>query len=176
MNGFRDAHISIRARKLYSKKTWRWPGFGLNIKNGKFYVIQSQNTTILANNSELISCDGLSPRELMYNNIFSFYGNPNLRSNWIINVNKLLMDTQNPWINNPKSCVFKLASKQHTLSLHYSPLPKSQQAPSYWPDSASYSLPNNDTVWVSIPSFEPTTTKQVNAMTNITETFSQMAP
>lgn len=103
--GFKDGHLGAWAD--LRPESVRWPGFMLGWQSdsgrggGKLVVRvvdegkPGEGRPVIG--SEVISCDGKTPRELLERDVFPFSISPELESGWIMAAPMLLVDEANPW-------------------------------------------------------------------------------
>ncbi|MGE0009706.1 MAG: S41 family peptidase [Candidatus Babeliales bacterium] len=185
LNGYQDRHVALFMKKEACKAiadraiTYRWPGFVISWRNGKFIVSahtqqQDQFDQLPPLGAQLITGNGISPQELMHQNIFPFYGNAQFEADWIRYTPSLLIDQHNPWAASISECEFLIDDKPVTFPLiwqsvtdeTFSLLKKAQECMEY-EQHAQLTYFDEDCVWVRIPSFYLNTEEVVAAMNKL---------
>ncbi len=162
INGFHDDHVVLSAYndKQAQALSTLWPGFTLQYQQGKFlvssYHYDSTDQPLPPVGSCLQQCDGVKATALMKNNIFPYYGNPELSADWISHAPLLMINHSNPWIDKQNNCCFNVKGAPRCYILKWRAFPGvfSARAVAY-PYVAHYGVEpfTQNGVWVKIPSF-----------------------
>ena len=155
--GFRDGHLGLVFDAAPTPP--RWPGFLASLRDGTFRVLVSSEPAVPVG-SELLECDGRSPRSLMQARLFPFYGNPELEASWMRLAPDLLVDRGNPSVPPLKRCRVRTPDgRWQSVELRYRAIaaaeldPKLMQAAFGTPPAFGVRAFSDGGVWISIPTF-----------------------
>ncbi len=182
LNGYQDRHVALCVKNEANKNiterkfTYRWPGFVVSWRNGVYTV--SGHTAqkdafdpLPPIGAQLVTCNGISPQELMQQNIFPFYGNAQFEADWQKWASSLLLDQHNPWAIPITECTFLIDNEQVTLPLTWQLvtqevfllLDRAQERMEY-EQQPHLTYFDEGCVWVRVPSFYLSTEDLVTAM------------
>lgn len=168
VNGFRDPHLQFNAPGLDLSS--QWPEFSLRYNNGNFVVAGSQSPQV-KDGIELINCDGQTPKQLMLQRVFPYFGNPAMAASWVINTPRLLIDHANPWAPKLKECEFQDQGKTLIVSLAWQAISDADVVGLLNAGKAQTSLgvePFAKTgIWVYLPSFATDTATEQTSLNNL---------
>jgi hypothetical protein len=125
VNGFHDEHIQYELKLV--PRVIRWPGFVIALRKGSYVVHWSSADSktfdkLPSVGAKLVSCDGHSPEEMLRQNLFPFYGNEKLTSDWVALTSRLMVDESNPLASLPTRCEFEQGGQRTTIDLHWVPV------------------------------------------------------
>jgi len=159
--GFRDGHL--QSGLMVTSDEMAWPGFAVALRGGGKYVVGAvadpKDATLPPAGSEIVDCDGRTPRTIVEEDVWPYVLGPKLDSAWTNVAGSMLLDRGNPWMKRPASCRFRIGDALTTLPLRYRETSVDAFAKvvaasraSLAPQPAARPVGNNG-VWVSIPSF-----------------------
>jgi hypothetical protein len=128
--GFKDGHLGVDTE--LRREDVRWPGFLIgwqpdgSPEGGKAVVRVTDPTRSEEGpsvGSELVSCDGKTPRQLLERDVFPFSITPELEVGWMEAAPMLFVDEANPWRGQmPRTCEFREKGVARTQVLRWRPI------------------------------------------------------
>ena len=166
--GFRDEHLAVQVASLDRFKEqmkFRWPGFAVHLSGKNQIRITSidplAQKQVPPVGAKLLSCDGRGSDTILNENVYPFYGDKRILKNRATFTPRIFVDSANPFIQLPKTCMFKTAGKAKSYSIRWTSI----SFEDLWPKiDVSYGpkLPptlaktiDGDVHWVSLPTFAP---------------------
>lgn len=120
VNGFNDGHVSIGS-KFTILENQNWAGFLTKLKDNKAIVayVSADDKNIPPIGAVLQSCDGIASSKLIKSRLADFRGRWQLLSQRENFGDLLFVDLHNPFISNPKSCIFKTSKGMQKYDLNW---------------------------------------------------------
>lgn len=155
-DGHAGAYPKIDAAALPKE---RWPGFVTVWRGDALYVLAARDGQPAAG-SKLLACDGKPARQLIKDNVFSFYGRVAEAGQWR-HARRVFLDAHNPFIQVPKRCSFESKGKVVEHALSWRDL--DEGAERWFADGndggdarpVGITEPRTNLFWVSMPTFQP---------------------
>jgi hypothetical protein len=159
------ARIFIKDRSAMPTASTRWPGFITVWRGDGLYVYRSM-PNVAPEGARIVSCDGIPIRKLIERNVFAFGGRVKELGQWWTLAQRVLIDTNNPFITLPSKCAFATDHGQQTRELSWSTPPDNTFAT--WRTQSLYGerfpigLTDHDGIyWIAMPTFYPDETERV---------------
>ncbi len=136
-----------------------WPGFMTAWRGETLYVFRSLVAEAAAGD-KVISCDGVDIKTLIERNVFTYAGRIKEAGRWWFLARSVLIDSGNPYVQRPQSCVLKNAAGEKNIKLNWVAADDSYKA---WYASSfngdrmpiALNLPRPRMFWIGMPTFQP---------------------
>jgi hypothetical protein len=154
---YRDGHYQT-GPELQSAAT-AWPGFIAGRQSGVWRVSATDEAHTRLDGTVIESCDGRSPDEMMLENVFAFAGDPALEAQWVRFGARLFLDSGNPFVTAPHTCVFVAGDQRTEQNLDWQSITRSDWSTrvSATRDRAETGMTEfaPDSYWIGLPNFNP---------------------
>lgn len=135
-----------------------WPGF-VAAWRGDLFVYAAEGGAA-RQGERIVSCDGKPARRLMEENVFAFFGRADEAGQWWSLAPSLFVDARNPFVQQPRRCVFELAGERTERQLDWRPVTaqaRTWQTDNLAPDTLPVGLtePRPKLFWMAMPTFQP---------------------
>jgi hypothetical protein len=127
--GYDFGDPSIHLSFSLQKEWFRWPGFVVTREGDDRYIVHVPEALRdpsghPRDGDTLLSCDGLSPRQLIEHKVFPFFGSANGESGWDWAASHLFIDGGNPFADRPARCEFQSGGTTQGVALEWIRIPK----------------------------------------------------
>lgn len=170
--GFRDGHLNVSS---HPHPQLEWPGFVVAWRRGKFVLhsLVDDAVEIAPQGAVVIACDGRPPQELLYENVFPYYGNPDLEASWTEWAPWLLVSAGNPWVKRPEACVLEVEGRRIEHRLQWRAIDVRELTT--FLQHAQFGIPPDwgisefapHSVWISLPTFRAVSSPEIAAMRDL---------
>lgn len=157
---FQDGHAgAVSSLDQKTLPALRWPGFVSVWRGDSLYVYASEPGGPQAG-SKITGCDGISMRDLVMRNVFSFRGIATEPGQWWVRARQVFYDYGNPFIELPKTCHFVFEGREGAHALNWKASNENFDlwaTISYNGDALPVGMtePRAKLLWVAMPSFQP---------------------
>ena len=168
--GFRDGHLiiapdvedGVRVGFEDEVDIRRWPGFIAAWRNNTHRIEHVAPGNEDLKQGVILSCDGKPAKQITQEQVFEFGRDPSLPAHWVNAVAYTFEDRGNGLAPLPITCTIeKTDGTMVEHKLIYRPYQKDELSDAYQkagfgkPDAPSAKWLNDDTLWVTIPHFQP---------------------
>ena len=161
--GMHDAHAGANVQMdpaLFPAP--RWPGFITVWRGDSLRVYATQNPDIPVG-ATIMSADRVPIRALIQANVYGFHGMESAPGDWWVRAGTVLLDSGNPFIQIPRSCLFSCNGRVWNHQLHWKQFDadaKNWLRESINGDAKPPGMdePAPGLVWISLPTFQPDAT------------------